>query len=309
MFYRLKDKFRRFRFMMETTGILSAPALVTRPDSRLALLTQLQHKDVRLALIAFKSFASKIPVGAVYILSDGSLTPDDFELLRRHIPSVTFLKLEDHQSQNCPKGGCWERLLSIARLVKDHYVIQLDSDTLTLGDIPEIAKCVGVNRSFVIGTWDNQELETMASRQSEAAVLMGKAIKIPHIQLAAEANFNKLKRYNELRYVRGCAGFSGFAKGSFNREFVEEISGQMSDALGDRWREWGSEQVMSNIVVANTPACRVLPHPKYSDCRKMRFPETVFVHFIGSCRFNDGNYARLGKSVIAQLSASEMSNL
>jgi hypothetical protein len=308
MFYRLKDKFRRFRFMMETRGILSAPALVAWPDSGLALLTQLQHKDVRMALIALKSFAIRMPVGAVYILSDGSLTPDDFDLLRRHIPSVTFLKLEDHQSRHCPMGGTWERLLSIARLVKDHYVIQLDSDTLTLGDIPEIAECVTANRSFVIGTWDNQELETMASRQSEAAVLMEKMTKAPHIQLAAEASFNKLKRYNELRYVRGCSGFSGFAKGGFSREFVEEISGQMSDALGDRWREWGSEQVMSNIVVANTPNCRVLPHPKYSDCRKMRLPETVFVHFIGSCRFNDGNYARLGKSVIARLSASNMSN-
>jgi hypothetical protein len=309
MFYRLKDKFRRFRFMMETSGILNTPALVTQPDSGLALLTQLQHKDVRMALIAFKSFAIKLPVGAVYILSDGSLTTDDFDLLRRHIPSVTFLKLEDHQSRHCPKGGCWERLLSITHLVKDHFVIQLDSDTLTLGDIPEIAECVKANRSFVIGTWDNQELETMASRQSEAAVHLRKSIKTPHIQLAAEANFNKLKRYNELQYVRGCAGFSGFAKGSFSRDFVEEISSQMSDALGDRWREWGSEQVMSNIVVANTPDCRVLPHPKYSDCIKMRLPVTVFVHFIGSCRFNNGIYARLGKNIIVLLSDNKMSNL
>jgi hypothetical protein len=141
----------------------------------------------------------------------------------------------------------------------------------------------------------------MASRQSEAAVHLRKSITPPHIQLVAEANFNKLKRFNELRYVRGCAGFSGFAKGSFSRDFVEEISSQMSDALGDRWQEWGSEQVMSNIVVANTPDCRVLPHPKYSDCIKMRLPETVFIHFIGSCRFNNGNYARLGKVLIQEL--------
>ena len=303
MFYRLKDKLRRVRFALETRGILDTPPLVTRPDSMLALLTQLQHKDVQMALIAFKSFAAGVPVGTAFILSDGSLTRDDLELLRRHLPAATFLALEDYQSSQCPKGGCWERLQAIARLVKDYYVIQLDSDTVTIGDIPEIVECVKQNQSFVIGTWDNQEFETMDSRQSKAAALMEKSIGTPHIQLVAEANFNKLKRFNDLKYVRGCAGFSGFAKGSFDLDFVEEISSQMSDALGDRWREWGSEQVMSNIVVANTTGGRVLPHPKYSDCIKMRLPGTMFVHFIGSCRFNDGTYARLGKKVIAQLSA------
>jgi hypothetical protein len=302
MFYRLKEKFHRLRFMMETKGVLATPALVAQPDSGLALLTQLQHKDVRLALIAFKSFAIKVPVGTFYILNDGSLTPDDLDLLRRHIPSVIFLAMEENQSRKCPKGGCWERLLSISSLVKDHYVIQLDSDTLTLGDIPEIAECVRANRSFVIGTWDNQELESMPYRNSEAVAVMEKTTTKPHIQLAAEASFNKLKRFDELKYVRGCAGFTGFGKGSFDRGFVEEISSQMSDALGDRWREWGSEQVMSNIVVANTDNCRVLPHPKYSDCWKMRLSETEFVHFIGSCRFSNGIYARLGKNIIAQLS-------
>jgi hypothetical protein len=258
---------------------------------------------VRLALIAFKSFAVKMPVGSFYILNDGSLTPDDIDLLRRHIPSVIFLTMEEHQSRKCPRGGCWERLLSISSLVKNHYVIQLDIDTLTLDDIPEVAECVKANRSFVIGTWDNQELESMPYRNSEAVAVMEKSTTKPHIQLAAESSFSKLKRFDELKYVRGCAGFTGFAKGSFGRDFVEDISSQLSEVLGDRWREWGSEQVMSNIVVANTENCRVLPHPKYSDCWKMRLPETVFVHFIGTCRFNNGIYAGLGKKIIARLAA------
>ena len=308
MLHRIKDSLRRAHFEYDCRAILNSKLVSLKSDSDLALITQLQHKDVLLALVAFKSFVAKVPVGAIFILNDGSLTRDDLELLSRHIPSITFLKLEDNQSPQCPTGGCWERLLSITGLVKDRYVIQLDSDTLTLGDIPEVAECVRANRSFVIGTWDKQDLETMASRQSEAAALVEKSNKKAHIQLAAEASFNRLERFEVLRYVRGCAGFSGFAKGSFSRDFVEEISSQMLDALGDRWREWGSEQVMSNIVVANTAGCRVLPHPKYSDCRKMRLPETVFVHFIGSCRFNNGIYARLGRNIIAQLSASEAGN-
>jgi hypothetical protein len=301
MFYNLKDKLRRAIFSRSVHLILSTKPVDINSNNNIALLTQLQHKDVLLALIALKSFTFRIPVGAIYVLNDGSLTTADIETLSYHIPKVEFLKMEDAYSELCPKGGTWERLLTISRLIKDHYVIQLDSDTLTLSDIPEITECVKENKSFVIGTWDEQVCESMSNRQSQAAALVSKSAQNPHIQLAAESNFNKLARFNELRYVRGCSGFSGFAKGSFDRAFVEEISAQMTQALGDRWQEWGSEQVMSNIVVANTPSNRVLPHPKYCDCSKIRGGVTAFIHFIGSCRFIGGTYAKLSRQVINDL--------
>ena len=301
MFYNFKDKFRRLGFHLSVRHVFSTAPLGVDPNSPIALMTQLQHKDVLLAVIAFKSFAARIPVNAFYVLNDGSLTPSDFDLMRHHFPGLKFLRMEDAKSEYCPKGGCWERLLSISSLVRNHYVIQLDSDTLTMGDIPEISECVKANQSFVIGTWDGQDFEPMLSRQATAAGLAAKAEKQPHIQLTAEANFNKLDRFQTLKYVRGCAGFSGFAQGSFDRSFVETISAQMLEALGNRWREWGSEQVMSNIVVANSPSARVLPHPKYCDCTKIRPTETVFIHFIGSCRFKGGTYARLARQAIRRL--------
>ena len=49
------------------------------------------------------------------------------------------------------------------------------------------------------------------------------------------------------------------------------------------------------------PSAIVLPHPKYADCHKMQPAVTEFIHFIGSCRFDDGNYARLGAQLIARL--------
>lgn len=303
MFYNLQNQLNRVIFNRSVHGILKTKPAKTSISNAFVLLTQLQHKDVLLAIIAFKSFITRIPVGAIYILNDGSLTAQDMDLLRQHFPNTQFLKMKDAYSAHCPKGGCWERLLSISNLVKDHYVIQMDSDTLTLDDIPEIAECIKSNQSFVIGTWDKQELESMPFRQDKASALIGKTEDHPHIQLSAEASFNQLDEFESLKYVRGCAGFSGFAKGSFDRTFVERISAQMTHALGDRWREWGSEQVMSNIVVANSPSVRVLPHPKYCDCTKIKQGETVFIHFIGSCRFTQGVYARLARRVIANLPA------
>jgi hypothetical protein len=297
MLYQLKDKLRRLRFQFACRFILKSRPVVADPNSRVALLTQLQHKDVVLALIALKTFAAHVPVGSFHILNDGSLSSEDIALLGEHFQNAIFHSMDAAKSNDCPTGGCWERLLTIAELVKDHYVIQLDSDTLTLAKLPEIVDCINANRSFVIGTWDNQDFESMPQRQKQAYKVASSTVGKLHIQIAAESSFDKLKRFNELRYVRGCAGFSGFGKQSFDRGFVDEISGQMFNALGDKWREWGSEQVMSNIVVANTKEGCVLPHPKYCDCTKIEKGETVFIHFIGSCRFTGGVYAKLAKTV------------
>jgi len=122
-----------------------------------------------------------------------------------------------------------------------------------------------------------------------------------HIQVFAEANFDKRCDFESLCYVRGCSGFGGVARHAFTREFVESISAQMAAAIGDKWSEWGSERVMSNIVAANVPDAVVLPHPKYADCHKMKQGVTKFIHFIGSCRFIGRTYARLGAQVIDTL--------
>ena len=301
MFYQLKDKYRRLRFQFACQFMLKTKPAIVAKNSDTALFTQLQHKDVLLALIALKSFSARVPVGSFHILNDGSLTSEDITLLGEHFPNVTFHSMDAARSNYCPTGGTWERLLTIAELVNENYVIQLDSDTLTLANLPDVIDCIKSNKSFVIGTWDNQDFEPMSQRQALAYKIVSNFIGQSHIQITAESNFDKLKRFSDLQYVRGCSGFSGFGKRSFDRGFIDEISGQMFDALGNRWREWGSEQVMSNIVIANTKDRYVLPHPKYCDCTKIKKTETVFLHFIGSCRFSGGIYARLVRDMASEL--------
>jgi hypothetical protein len=263
------------------------------------VLSQVQHKDVLLLLLAVKSFARQVRPRTVCVLNDGSLSANDRAVLREHIPGVNLLELAEFRSAICPRGGTWERLLAIASLVRDHYVIQLDSDTLTIGLIEEVRHCIERQSAFALGTWNNQKIETMRKRCETARKLAHQTDS--HVQVVAEANLDKLDDFESLRYVRGCSGFAGFARQSFTRELVEEISGQMQAAIGAKWSEWGSEQVMSNIVIANIPNAIVLPHPKYADCHKMQPAVTEFIHFIGSCRFDDGNYARLGAQLIARL--------
>ena len=299
MFYQLKDRLRRLRFARACGDVLRTPPIDLDPASGMVVLSQLQHKDVLMFLLALKSFTRRVKPSAVYVLDDGSLTADDLAELTDHIPGLKFLDRASFRSKACPRGGCWERLLAISDLVRDHYVIQLDSDTLTLGAVDEVRTSVVERRAYIIGTWDRQNFESMRERAETAQKLdHGPG---SHVQVVAEANLDKLESYASSRYVRGCAGFAGYARESFQRDFVETVSMQMRTAIGERWEEWGSEQVMSNIVVASVPDAVVLPHPKYADCHKMQPGVTEFIHFIGSCRFAGDRYASLGAQVIATL--------
>ncbi len=297
----LQQRYGRWRFALACAGVLDTSPVTLDPQSQVMLFTQLQHKDVLLALIAFKSFTARVRVGAMRILNDGTLTDDDLHLLASHLPGVQVLELAEVRRPTCPTGGCWERLLWIGRFNRDHYVVQLDSDTLAVDDLPEVQACITEGRSFVIGTWDEQDFETMIFRSQAARKYLATRTGIRHVQALAEANFDKIDGCQELRYVRGCAGFSGFAKGSIDLAFVDDISRQMRAAIGDAWDRWGSEQVMSNIVVASDRRAVVLPHPKYCDCTRIAEGTTSFVHFIGTCRFVGDTYRTMARQVIGQL--------
>ena len=242
-------------------------------------------------LAAIKFFARRVPVTQVYVLNDGSLNSSDQAMLVELVPGVEILDLRAFQIDGLPKGGTWERLIAIARLSETRYMVQLDADTLTLGEAPEIIQAWRNGQCFCIGTWDGQILEDAKLRAAEARSLLKSCNQ--HVQLVAEAHLDEMEGAMPLRYIRGCSGFSGFAPGADKLQFMRMISRQMEKIIDHKWHEWGSEQVMSNLVVANQPNAIVLPHPTYADCQKMRLPQTHFVHFIGPCRCLGGYFANL----------------
>ena len=76
----------------------------------------------------------------------------------------------------------------------------------------------------------------------------------------------------------------------------------MTTLLDVRWSEWGSEQVTSNYIVANSPSAIVLPYPAYGAFRTDSGVEGVeFLHFIGKARYAAGVYGRLSQSIIKSL--------
>jgi hypothetical protein len=305
MFYRLKTTLARSLFNLQCRRVLHTPPLRLSPAAGFTVLSQIRHSDLLMYLLAIKSFARQLAPAAIHIIDDGTLTAADRALLARHLPGSLVHSTATLTLPHCPRGGTWERLIAISHLVQHSYVIQLDADTLTLDAIAEVAACIRDQRSFCIGTWDEQTAETMQERIEVARKhAVGPR---PHVQLVAEAGMNALAGFESMRYIRGCSGFSGFARASFDPQRLDELSRQMGEKLGKRWAEWGTEQFMSNVIVANSPNPCVLPHPRYCDCSRYDRERTVrvpaFVHFIGTCRFHKGRYARAAGSLIQHLQA------
>jgi hypothetical protein len=262
------------------------------------------HGEVLMYLLAAKSFCRQLGrTPQVVILNDGSLTKSDYANIHAHIPEARIVHISEVAPANTPKGSCWERLLLISDLVKNTFVLQLDSDTLTVGAIPEVQRCIEANRSFtLLGDRSFPEVESMTS-----ACLRSKTNLHPMVQAVCERSFDQLPESAALQYVRGNAGFNGFAKGSIDREKVEWFSELMRRLAKHQWNEWGSEQLTSNLLIANSEGAVPLPSPKYLSHwahPDVPYEDAAFIHFIGPYRFAKGLYLRKAKNVIATLAKS-----
>ena len=299
MFYKLRNECRKKWFDFNCQDILSTPPL--EPQGKdVVILSEVSNTDLVMYLVAVKSFFHFLKRGQIVLLLDDDCPEANVKVLKEHLNPLDIRLVQQIKSEHCPVGGTWERLLAIADLVEDRYVIQIDSDTVTSGEIPEVIHALNRNCSFTLSEWENQEI--VAIDEACAAVAGNHNT---HVQMLAEQNFSNLTGYPHYRYVRGQSSFCGFAKGAFSRERLEEFSSEMSQILGEnKWREWGSESTASNFMIANSAAATMLPYPKYASyypSREEDFAASVFVHFEGTNRLKKGLYIEKSKQVIDHL--------
>ncbi len=299
MFMNLRRNLNTRYFDWRARGILQTRPVRMQASSGFTLLTQLCSRDVVMYLVALKSFCRHMPPRAVHVIGD-RLSTKEIALLRHHVEGIEIRDIKNVDTGICPRGGCWERLLSIIDLAADSYVIQLDADTITFGVLDEVNRCVARGTGFTLGTKMGREV--VPARQAADAV---RHLASPgaHVQVLAEASFDKLEGADEHKYIRGNAAFAGFPPGQVTRAAVESFSRQMQAALGEaKWHEWGSEQVASNFLVANTRSPVALPFERY------RYFETgddlskaLFLHYVGTYRFAGGVYASTAARTVREL--------
>ena len=285
-------------------AVLDTPPVVPVEDG-LVLFSMIGTRVLLPYLVAIKSLHARLKRGRIMILDDGTLTPADRDILAAQLGNPWIISIHDVDTGPCPRGGTWERLLTILDLRATDYVIQLDSDTVTLGDIPDIADAIAANRSFTLRGDPDSELKPftkVAEQLSDDDYLHNPAA---HVQGAIECVLDRvsLPMLASPQYVRGCSGFAGFARAEGGRALAEAFSCEAARLLGDeRWARWGSEQVTSNFVIANEPDALLLPYDHYINFWNEGVPSDVrFVHFIGSCRYLGNIYIDATRTAIAQL--------
>jgi hypothetical protein len=272
MLFRLRRAGQIWRARPDFARILSTPPLAGSDDGAI-VFSQLQHKDVLAYLVAAKSFAHATGYGRFFLLDDGSLTAEDRTLLRQHLPRIEFRTMSEVYYGTLPVGSTWERLITICDLADRDFVIQLDADTVTSGPLDEVKDCVARGHSFTLMAGHTAEMLPVA-RVAEFA-------KDDHVLNVAEGLLGQLDPMIATPYGCGCSGFAGFAPDPQRRAALERFSARMEELLGPRWREWGTEQVSSNFLVARDPNGILLPYRRYRNFGGEALTEAaVFVHFL-----------------------------
>ena len=298
---RLRRSWNKYLFDRTAITVFSTDPLCLRGKSPL-FLSMICHRDVVGYLLAIKSLYNGVRQGRVAVINDGSLTLQDLDILSLHIPGIGVFNVDAIETGCCCRGNTWERLVKIIELSADDYVIQVDADILVSGAIPEVVECWQANRSFLLGTGSGRRISPV----SEAARMVQGWIEAygwvePTVCVAAEAALDRLPDAARRSYVHASSGFAGFARGGFSMADLERFSTEMSGILGERhWNEWGSEQIASNYMLANSPDATVLPFPKYA-CFEPHLPkgDHALLHFIGSYRYNDGVYRQRAAQFIS----------
>ena len=295
MFYRLRRTLKTTRFDRQIAGILQTDPLPVK-DAPWCIVSMVAGRDVPMYLVAMKSFYRRLGRGKIVAIIDRDLKQPLRELLVKHLPGIEFVVLEDISPEPCQRGGTWERLVYCIDRSEREYTIQLDSDTLTVGDLDEVKDCIVRNRAFTM----SDGFTRMTLRE---AANMGEATPSNYIGIATEKAFAGYEGAEGLYYIRGSSGFAGFAKGGFTRAAITTFHQKMEKLVGERrWREWGTEQSGSNFAIANSPDPIVLPYPEYASFdHHVPRPKVKLFHFIGAFRFDDGYFALRSQETISAL--------
>lgn len=301
---RLLRKVREYRHTRQARAVLDTPPLIPSDDG-VILYSMIGTRVLLPYLVSIKSLHAQLQCGRIVILNDGTLTDSDKALLAHHLGNPEIRHIGDVDIGPCPRGGTWERLLTLLDLRKSAYVIQVDSDTVTVGPLPEVVKAISAGRSFTLQGDGDSALLSLTEIAARTPARLHRDNPAAHVQSAIESVMDQIDIPGraDLRYIRGCSGFAGFARSADGRLLAEQFSQEAERLVGKkRWSEWGSEQVTSNFVVANEPDPLPLPADRYVNFWDEDLPRsTPFIHFIGTYRFHRGAYVSASRQVIAAL--------
>ena len=302
--YRWRTRIETDRHNRAVEEILYTPPIVPVNDG-LVLFSMIGTAVLRPYLIAVKSLWLQLQRGRVVILDDGTLTASDKATLALHCGDPEIISIASVQTREFPQGGTWERLLTILDRRSNEYWIQLDSDTVTLGPVPEVEHAIQTNRSFTLLGGTDAEIGALPLTDLAARLYPG-GPEDGHIQTRVESRMATVRQDLGWKYIRGCSGFTGFAAGNAGRQLASAFLSELTNMVGpEDVSIWGTEQITSSFLIANETAPVLLPATRYINYWGSPWDDQAgFVHFVGTHRYDHGAYAQQSRSVIAALQAA-----
>lgn len=255
--------------------------------------------DVQMYILAVKALYRRLGRGKIVAIINRNLPESNRALIRKHLVTVDFQILEDLPVGRCQRGGTWERVIFCVNRSATDYVIQIDADVLCINRIEEVLDCVEQNRAFTLS--EGLPIQPLNSWVEKAV-----ARKSDHIVNTFELKGPEFPDSDKLLYARGSSGFAGFAKGGVTFDLLQTFHDGGVKVHGERWKEWGTEQIASNFMVANSPNALILPYPKYctfepeyATFQKQGIGDNIsLLHFIGIFRFDLGTFRMLANREI-----------
>ncbi len=298
---RWRAKAEATRHAEAITDILRTPPIEPRQDG-VVLFSMIGTAVLLPYLVAVKSLWHELRRGRVAILDDGTLTAQDRAILAHHCGDPEIMRIDEVVLNEFPAGGTWERLLTILDNRAGEYWIQLDSDTVTIGPVPEVTEAIARNRSFLFLGGKDAEVGPLPLQEFREhfypdGVMEG------HVQSRIESRLDSIPAKRGWKYARGCSGFAGFAAMGTGRPLASAFLTEMKRMIGeDDVTIWGTEQVTSNFHLANEAQPVVLPYDRYMNYWNEDWgDDTRFVHFVGTHRHGNGAYITASQDAITRL--------
>lgn len=283
--------------------ILETPPIQAKQDG-VVIFSMMGTKVLLPYLVAVKSFWTQLGRGRVVILDDGTLTDADRETINYHCDNPQIIPIAGVDVEGFLRGGTWERLLSVIDGSRTDYVIQLDSDTVTIGPVNEVNHAIDRAQSFAFGGDPVSARKGILSVDDYLEYYGAKLTGSDHVQAVMERALVKLRGHDTLNYFRGCSGFAGFAAGDNRRAKARDLTQQYEAIIGPaKLSEWGSEQFMSNLLLANESGdVLVLPPQHYVNFWGEPIDaDTRFLHFLGTNRYTGTAYADATRTALAMM--------
>jgi len=293
-------------------SIQKTSPITVNPNASTSIHTIVPHRYLNAYLLAIKSFLRFYSDIAVYVHDDGSLTPIDITIIKKHIDQVIILKRNEADSYFDDKVNdaflskvrksytSYLKLFDPAFRSNSQRIILLDTDTLFIKR-PDLIIDWAINGG---NSW--YHLAPKGTMKIKKDSINSNKSSSDHIQTLIIQQLNNINRElsKDYKLKQGfCAGFIGYNSKDIDLLELKALLITLHEKFKDRIFKWGSEQTIHGLILCGNKA-DALPIENYfvfTQNNAHLAKEATFLHFVGENRFYKMIYPKLARQIIKEL--------